>query len=132
MPSSTNQPSIPTATIVPGQRQVQVLPSNNISTNETNPILQKQVGTGKLIFTFSLISFDSLFFFIVQISSNEYRHVRTVPHQQQTTTPPATSTTNPLSTPTNLQVRTQNYQRNQAQVCFLVFEFDQKNLIFLF
>ncbi len=46
IPSSSNQSSIPTATIVPGQRQVQVLPSNNISINETNQIQQKQVGTG--------------------------------------------------------------------------------------
>jgi len=58
MPSSP-QSSIPTATIVPGQRQVQVLPSNNISTNEPNPIQQKQVGTGSINFSF-LIVFDFL------------------------------------------------------------------------
>ena len=47
----------------------------------------------------------------MQITSNDYRHVRTVPHQQPTPTSPSTS-----PTPTNLQLRTQNYQRNQAQV----------------
>lgn len=129
MPSSSNQPSLPTATIVPGQRQVQVLPPNHISTNETNQIQQKQVGTGELRFSFpSHISF--LFFCIVQITSNDYRHLRTVPHQQQTTTPSnttATTTTNPSPTPTNLQLRTQNYQRNQAQVCLHLFEFFSNN-----
>ncbi|CAF0886684.1 unnamed protein product [Rotaria sordida] len=90
---SSNQPSIPTATILPGQRQVQVLPTNNNLINETNSVQQKQVGT-------------------VQISSNEYRHVRALPHQHQTT---ATSTTNPSSTSANIQVRAQNYQRSQSQ-----------------
>ena len=55
--------------------------------------------------------------FVVQISSNEYRHVRAVPHQQQTTSPSTPSTpTNPTPTPSNLQVRAQNFQRSQTQV----------------
>jgi hypothetical protein len=53
MPVSSNQPSIHTATIVPGQKQVQVLPTNTLSTAETNTIQQKPVGTGELRFTFS-------------------------------------------------------------------------------
>lgn len=56
-------------------------------------------------------------FDLVQINSNDYRHVRTVPHQQPTTTSPSTS-----PTPTNLQLRTQSYQRNQAQVCLRCLE----------
>ncbi|CAF4238184.1 unnamed protein product [Rotaria sp. Silwood2] len=95
--SSSNQPSIPTATILPGQRQVQVLPPNNNLTNETNSLQQKQVGT-------------------VQISSNEYRHVRALSHQHPTTTTTTTtSTVNPSPTSTNIQVRAPNYQRSQSQ-----------------
>jgi len=75
-----------------------------------------------------LISFDLFFFFIVQISSNDYRHVRTVPHQQQIPTTPPPSASSPSPTPTNLQVRTQNYQRNQAQVCLHLFEFYSKRI----
>jgi hypothetical protein len=129
MPLSSNPPSIPTATILPGQRQVQVLPPNNISANETNPIQQKQVGTGELGILFFARCFISFFFCIVQITSNDYRQVRTVSHQQQTaiSSNTTTSTTNPSSTPTNLQLRTQNYQRNQAQVCFDL-DFNDHNL----
>ena len=47
IPSSPNQPPTPTPTIVSGQTQVQVLSSNNMSTNETNPLQQKPVGTGE-------------------------------------------------------------------------------------
>ncbi|CAF4698554.1 unnamed protein product, partial [Rotaria sp. Silwood2] len=104
--SSSNQPSIPTATILPGQRQVQVLPPNNNLTNETNSLQQKQVGT-------------------VQISSNEYRHVRALSHQHPTTTTTTTtSTVNPSPTSTNIQVRAPNYQRSQSQVCISLFKFN--------
>ncbi|CAF5003835.1 unnamed protein product, partial [Rotaria socialis] len=87
---ASNQPSISTTTILPGQRPVQVLPPNNNLINETNTLQQKQVGT-------------------VQISSTDYRHVRAVHQQHQT------ATANTSSASTNIQVRPPNYQRSQSQ-----------------
>ena len=51
----------------------------------------------------------------MQISSTDYRHVRAVPQQHQTTA------TNTSTASNNIQVRPPNYQRSQSQVCISLF-----------
>ncbi|CAF1418660.1 unnamed protein product, partial [Rotaria magnacalcarata] len=101
---ASNQPSISTTTILPGQRPVQVLPQSNNLINEINTLQQKQVGT-------------------VQISSTDYRHVRAVSQQHQTTT------ANTSSASTNIQVRPPNYQRSQSQVCNSLFALNKVQIL---
>ena len=89
-----------------------VLPPNHLP-NEIGTIPQKHVGTGNenvldvpVEYTMDLL---------VQLSSSEYSHARPSAHPQPTTT--TTMITNPTSAASNLQIRAQNYPRNQGPVC---------------
>ena len=90
-----------------------------MSTNESNIVPQKHVGTG---IRGSELSVQILYIlsFLVQISSSDYRQVRAMPSQQPAATTIPTPTTNQLQTPSNFQVRAQHYARSPVPVRYSI------------
>lgn len=86
---------------MPGPRQVQVLPTNSLSTNETTIIQPTQVRT---------------------LPNQQQTTATTTPPPPL---PPSSPSTNRSPTPTNIQVRTPTLQRTSSQV------FQQKNTFLL-